>query len=200
MGDRIRARRLKIAALSGTSTLPAASGTLTHVSGAPHTSAIRYSAAAAEPASCFWDAGTNTFSFQQWCRRNGFPGIDALYVLLGWNGLPYPTANLCDPVQHAQNIGYAQVLIDRFHADYPSAVVRVLGMQLPSVTGGLGASYGGRRERSVGVLWDGSHGEWAAPGIPRQWSIRPRTAGIAATWTSPPSSIPSTICRGPRTR
>jgi len=63
-----------------------------------------------------------------------------MYVLLGWNGLSSPNKYLA--ADHAANIEKAKQFIDQLHSDYPNAIVRLLGLQIPSPIGGLGANYG----------------------------------------------------------
>lgn len=120
----------------GSGTFPA-SGTLTHVSGATHTTNIVYTAATNEPESPFWDSGLNRISFTSWASRNSYSTIDAAYVLLGWNSTS--GTNVSD---YTSYINEAKVFLDRFHTDYPSSIVRLVGVQIPSINGGLGNNYG----------------------------------------------------------
>lgn len=131
---------VKLTAYSdSTATMPAAPGTLTHVAGASHTGAISYSVATSENATPFWNSGTSALSFAQFVTDHGASGLDAVYVELGWNGL---TPNMYSIVSHATRIEQARTMLDQIHTDFPSAVVRVLGLQVPSVNGGLGDDYG----------------------------------------------------------
>lgn len=122
----------------GTGTL-AASGTLTHVSGATHTGNIVYTNRTNEPQSPFWDSGNSELSFSSWASRNSYPTIDAVYVLLGWNSTAGSNASVSD---YASYLAHVRTFLDQVHSDFPSAVVRVVGVQVPSVNGGLGANYG----------------------------------------------------------
>jgi len=122
--------------IHGAGSLPA-SGTLTHVSGATHTSNIIYTSATTEPESPFWDSANNRFSFAGWASRNGYSSIDAIYVLLGWNSTGGP-----NNTDYTSYINSVRTLLDRVHADFPSAIVRIVGVQIPSVNGGLGNNYG----------------------------------------------------------
>ena len=129
--------------IHGTGTL-ASSGTLTHVSGGTHTSNIVYTAKTDEPMTPFWTTGTGRFSFADWATRNGYSTIDEAYILLGWNGLSTPNKYLA--TDHTTMIAYAKVFLDKLHADFPSCKVRIIGLQVPSPLGGLGANYGASSE------------------------------------------------------
>ena len=123
----------------GSATL-ASSGTLTWVSGGVHHTDIVYTAKTDEPQSPFWTTGTGRFSFADWATRNGYSTIDEAYILLGWNGLSQPNKYLA--TDHATMVNTAKVFLDKLHSDFPNCKVRIIGLQMPSVTGGLGASYG----------------------------------------------------------
>jgi len=93
-----------------------------------------------DASSPFWDSDSSEFSFSAFCTANGYTSIDVMYVLLGWNGLSSPNKYLA--ADHAANIEKAKQFIDQLHSDYPNAIVRLLGLQIPSPIGGLGANYG----------------------------------------------------------
>lgn len=137
--ETIEAGRLKMMAYSHAAAMPA-SGNLTWVSGGTHTTAIVFTASAAEPATPFWNGGTGLVDFTNYCTVNGFAGIDIVYILLGWNGMP--GANKYLAADHAVTIASAKTLINYVRAAYPAAKIRLLGLQTPSPLGGLGANYG----------------------------------------------------------
>ena len=118
--------------IHGSGTL-ASSGTLTYVSGGTHTSNIVYTAKTDEPESPFWSVASSSISFYNWANRNGISKIDGLYVLLGWNQTGESTTTMATAVRS---------FLDKFHTDYPNGVVRLVGVQIPSVTGGLGNNNG----------------------------------------------------------
>lgn len=122
--------------IHGAGTLPS-SGTLTHVSGAIHTSNIVYTSATNEPQSPFWDSANSRLSFSNWATRNSYSGIDAVYVLLGWNSTG--GANVTDYSTYMADV---RTFLNQLHTDFPSTIVRLVGIQVPSVNGGLGANYG----------------------------------------------------------
>lgn len=115
----------------------ASSGTLTWVSGGTHHGDIVYTARTNEPESPFWNSSSGTLSFSNWVARNGYSGIDAVYVLLGWNSTG--GANVSDYSSYMADV---RAFLNQLHADYPSAIVRIVGIQMPSANGGLGANYG----------------------------------------------------------
>jgi lysophospholipase L1-like esterase len=88
----------------------------------------------------FYDEELGDISFSSYCEKNGFDGIDVVYILLTWNGqgTPYKTDYAVDKGHFV----YAKKLIDRLHEDYPEAIVRCMGIQMPSQNGGMGENYG----------------------------------------------------------
>jgi lysophospholipase L1-like esterase len=115
----------------------ASSGTLTWISGGGNHSDIVYTAATSEPQSPFWDSSAGVLSFSNWATRNSYSTIDAVYVLLGWNSTG--GSNVTDYSSYKADV---RTFLNQFHTDFPSAVVRIVGIQIPSVSGGLGANYG----------------------------------------------------------
>lgn len=118
--------------------MPAAPNTLTWVMGGTHTGAISYTAATPDSSTPFWNG--SQFSFSGFCSNAGYTNIDIVYVLLGWNGLAGP--NKPNASDHANQTVKAQQFINQLHADYPNVQVRILGIEVPSVNGGLAANYG----------------------------------------------------------
>ena len=88
----------------------------------------------------FYDSEINDISFKSYCDRNGYEDIDVVYILLTWNGqgIAYNT-NYDINKGHFK---YAQKVIDKIHAEYPNAIVRCIGIQMPSQNGGMGNNYG----------------------------------------------------------
>lgn len=62
--------------------------------------------------------------------------IDVVYVLLGWNSLS-PLGK-----DFSALLTSLRTFARRLHSDFPSARLRLMGLQMPSVTGGTGFSYG----------------------------------------------------------
>ena len=88
----------------------------------------------------FYDEESGDISFKKYCERNNFDGIDIFYILLTWNnqGTAYKTDYSID----TGHFEYAARMIDKIHEEYPDAIVRCLGLPMPSQNGGMGESYG----------------------------------------------------------
>lgn len=138
--ETIESDRIKVFPYGGASQTLPETGTLTWQSGGTHHGTITYTTVTPEAATPFWDSTANEFSFSGFCDTYGFDGIDIMYVLLGWNGLAKPNKYLAS--DHTENIAKAKAFVDQLHSDYPDAEVRLMGLQVPSVNGGLGANYG----------------------------------------------------------
>ena len=82
----------------------------------------------------------NGFSFKDYCTKNGFSGIDEVYILLTWNGIggyhKVREFSFTDSL-----FSNAKLLIDTLHEEYPNAKVTLMAIPLPSVNAGLGAYY-----------------------------------------------------------
>lgn len=82
----------------------------------------------------------NGFSFKDYCTKNGFSGIDEVYILLTWNGIggyhKVREFSFTDSL-----FSNAKLLIDTLHEEYPNAKVTLMSIPLPSVNAGLGAYY-----------------------------------------------------------
>jgi lysophospholipase L1-like esterase len=59
--------------------------------------------------------------------------------MLGWNGI---TSYGYLATDFAAEIAYVRTFLNKLHTDFPSAVVRILGLQVPDPLGGLGTNYG----------------------------------------------------------
>jgi hypothetical protein len=129
---------LKVGNISSSISTLGSSGTLTYVSSATHQTSIAYTAVL--PAILSPLNNTNSMTFTNIGNFSGFTNVSILYVLLGWNGLA--GADLPYATNHTAFQGQAQAVINQLHADYPNAQVRIMGMEVPSPSGGLGANYG----------------------------------------------------------
>lgn len=121
--------------------LPEASGRLTHMSNAEHTEDIEYTAMNKVRYNPFWNTDTLSVDFKSYCQQNGFDGIDIMCTLLTWNG---GGSFLDDKGRSniATQADLARKFLRIFHSQYPKAKVLMMGIQLPSLNGGCGASYG----------------------------------------------------------
>ena len=93
-----------------------------------------------ESDSPFYDSSINDISFKSYCTKNGFEDIDIVYFLLTWNhqGTAYNN-NFGFDTEH---FVYATKMIDTLHKEYPNAIIRCMGIQMPSQCGGMGFMYG----------------------------------------------------------
>jgi hypothetical protein len=138
--ETIEATRLKFTRYeSHMGVMPAGAGTLTHSANAAHQDAITFTSTVAADGNPFWNGVTEEVDFIDYCTRNGYAGIDYVYTLLTWNGLGPYRATAAD---HAALVASAKQLIDKIHTQYPNAKVKIMGIQLPSLNGGLATNYG----------------------------------------------------------
>jgi lysophospholipase L1-like esterase len=139
--ETIESSRIKMIPYGGAiQTMPGAPGTLVWVSGGTHTTVVSYSSVSPDAQSPFVVEGK--LSFGSWATNAGITNISICYVLLGWNNILSGLGNLAYASNHNVVVSQAQTFISQLHADYPSAQVRLMGLQVPSINGGLGANYG----------------------------------------------------------
>jgi len=132
---------LKLGYNGGAISTLGSSGTLTYDSadgGGTHTSSIAYTSAS--PTILSPINNTNGFSFAGFSTLVGATNLNVVYVLLGWNGLPGP--NYAYASNHVAFQNAAQAFINQLRTDFPQALVRIVGMEVPSPNGGLAANYG----------------------------------------------------------
>lgn len=129
---------IRCTTLSTTDT-PTSSGTLTKASGNGDAT-ITFSSFETENANPLWDDANNKFSFIPYVNNVGASTIDVVYVLLTWNSQSswkeYSAEQTSGHVQNAKT--FARTL----HTEYPNAKLKIMGLQMPSIIGGLGANYG----------------------------------------------------------
>lgn len=85
------------------------------------------------PTSPFYNVGTSSIDFQNYCTVNSYSGIDYAIILLGWNSITTKTT--------AQIVAEGKTFVDQLHIDYPDCKVIISGLQVPSIDG-LGENYG----------------------------------------------------------
>ena len=105
----------------------------------------------------FYDAELGDISFKSYCERNGIEDLDVVYILLTWNG--QGEAYKTDYSVDTGHFVYAKKLIDTLHREYPDAIVRCMGLQMPSQNGGMGYNYGatGAYSNDYGMLVTAMH-------------------------------------------
>lgn len=105
----------------------------------------------------FYDPDTGDISFAYYCRQNNIETLDCVYFLLTWNGQGTPFKT--DFALNSGHFAHAKKLIDILHEEYPDAIVRCMGLQMPSQNGGMGYNYGanGGYSDAYGMLVTAMH-------------------------------------------
>lgn len=114
---------------------PSASGTLTKSSGTGDAT-ITYTSVAQDTQNPLWDWDNNKMSFIPYANAVAGGKIDVVYTLLSWNG---QTPGRTDFTSVLNQI---KIFADTLHAEFPNAKLKIMGIQVPSVRGGMGANYG----------------------------------------------------------
>ena len=114
---------------------PTESGTLTKVSG-DGDSTITFSSSSQDVSNPLWDSTNEKMTFEPYANAYSDGQIDAVYVLLGNNGIGI------DTVDFSSTMAYVKTFADTLHSEFPSAKLYILGLFNPSANGGLGYNYG----------------------------------------------------------
>ncbi len=136
--------RIKFNRVGGHSAPMPETGTyLTHIENADEPSEIYVDGSYYEIQNPFCNKEAQTIDFRNYCDKEGFDKIDAVYFLLTWNGMfgkeDIVIEDFCRKL--AQD---GKALVDILHSQYPDAKVKIMGLQVPSVNGGMGNGYGGK--------------------------------------------------------
>ena len=123
--------------LCGTSNTnaPSGEGTLTKISGGGDAT-ISYTSAVLNSANPLWDFDKNKMSFLDYAEKYCNGKINVVYTLLSWNGLHEHVTDFTSV------IASIKMFADTLHTEFPLAKLKILGLQIPSLSGGMGASYG----------------------------------------------------------
>lgn len=114
---------------------PTPSGALTKATGAGDES-ITFSSFAADAGNPFWNAAAKRLDVESYANRYCNGRLDVVYALLSWNGqTPFRT-------DFSGSIKEAKILFDHMRSVYPNVKIKLMGLQLPSLNGGMGANYG----------------------------------------------------------
>ena len=114
---------------------PLESGTLTKTSG-DGDDTIAYTSVAEDTQNPLWDTENEKMSFIPYANQVADGQIDVVYTLLSWNGLSAGKTDFTDILAEVK------IFADTLHAEFPNAKLKIMGVQVPSVRGGMGASYG----------------------------------------------------------
>lgn len=130
-----------------TAPMPIGAGTLHHYQNATHTADIAYDETVYAEGNPFWDSDEGQVNFRTYCERNGFDRVDYMVTLLSWNGMAASHYASSESLI-ATHVTNAKRLIRILHEQYSNAKVKMMGIQLPSVNGGCGHSYGANSQYS----------------------------------------------------
>ena len=114
---------------------PLESGTLTKTSG-DGDDTIAYTSVAEDTQNPLWDTENEKLSFIPYANQVADGQIDVVYTLLSWDGLSAGKKDFTDILAEVK------IFADTLHAEFPNAKLKIMGVQAPSVRGGMGANYG----------------------------------------------------------
>ena len=119
-------------------------GPLTHYAGALDTSPFEFTnAQEVKGVMPFVNPDTGKVDFAYYCKRNGIERIDAAYIFLGSNGLMTAEANTYTREDYCQLIvRQGRELVGYLKEAFPHVKVRIMGVPIWSVKGGMGMSFG----------------------------------------------------------
>ena len=119
------------------SCLPAIGDKFVNVEGGVHSEDILINKYYFEKGNPFYDEEIKGPNFKKYCLDNGYEGLDYVYILLTWNGQYIPFNH---DFSHFEP--FITTILNRIHFDYPKCFVRLIGIQSPSIDGGIAANYG----------------------------------------------------------
>ena len=119
------------------SCLPKIGEKFVNVEGGIHTEDIDVSKYYFEKGNPFYDESLDGPNFKKYCIDNNFEGIDYVYILLTWNGQYLP---FNENFSHYEP--YILSILNQLKKDYPNVLVRLIGIQSPSINGGIASNYG----------------------------------------------------------
>ena len=89
----------------------------------------------------FYNSVEDKIDFKYHAAKFANPGADIVAVLLTWNGAN-PTSDFNFTSSISNNMSNAAKLLKKIHEDFPLAKIICLGIQISSLNGGTGESYG----------------------------------------------------------
>lgn len=120
---------------SSSSNVPQTFGVLTRKSGNGDAT-ISYSSFEEDVANPLWNTETNQMDFVPYANEYCNGRIDVVYTLLTWNGLVSWKDDWTSFLTQVKRFA------DALHRDFPNAKMKILGIQIPSLNGGIAANYG----------------------------------------------------------
>ena len=115
--------------------VPETSGILTKKSG-DGDNTISYSSFEEDVANPLWNTETNQMDFVPYANEYCNGRIDVVYTLLTWNNL------VSWKDDWTSFLAQVKIFADTLHRDFPNAKMKILGIQLPSLDGGIAANFG----------------------------------------------------------
>ena len=114
---------------------PQSSGILTKTSGSGDET-INYTSYAADSQNPLWDYQNNKMTFIPYANHYCNGKIDIVYTLLSWNGQSPWRGDFTSIKAEIRKFA------DTLHSEFPNAKLKILGIQVNSINGGMGANYG----------------------------------------------------------
>ena len=114
---------------------PTASGKLTKKAGSGD-SEINYSSFSVDSQNPLWDYVAGKMTFVNYANTVSDGIIDIVYTLLSWNGQTPWKKDFTDVITKVKTFA------DTLHREFPLAKLKIMGVQIPSVRGGMGYVYG----------------------------------------------------------
>lgn len=124
-----------LCSVSSLTPAPTDSGTLTKSSGTGD-STITFSSYSQDTQNPLWDYGANKMTFIPYANTVANGNIDVVYTLLSWNSQTSGKEDFSDV------IAKIKIFADTLHSEFSNAKLKIMGIQVPSVNGGMGANYG----------------------------------------------------------
>ncbi|MBQ7779914.1 MAG: hypothetical protein IJ404_05405 [Clostridia bacterium] len=138
--ETIEPDRLKFNRVTHENPKPNAGSVISHAKNAKNADPITVIESSYEISNPFWSDETGGLDFVDYCKKLNVPSIDAVYILLTWNGL---WSDHLKPWEFGPSIvEQGKVFVDALHKQYPKAKIKIMGVQVPSLTGGNGANNG----------------------------------------------------------
>ena len=118
-------------------------GPLTHSANAVDTSTIEFISAFSAGGSPFLNPETGKIDFIDYCKRNEIDKPDVVYIFLGSNGLMSTEAIVNTREDYCQLVvNKGRKMVAHLKEAFPDVKIKIMGLPLGSVSGGMGANYG----------------------------------------------------------
>ena len=119
------------------SCLPTIGEVFENIEGGYHKDAINVEGYEFESGNPFYDEELNGPNFKMYFDKNNLEYPDYIYILLTWNGQYTPYNE--DFTRYEE---FIVAILDGIKRDFPKCKVRLLGIQSPSIDGGIASNYG----------------------------------------------------------